>query len=78
MANVWKCVNLSGLVFYINHLRQAVNETVFPPLLFFTAVMAATLKMRAPVRKFPSLCLLVRAEIVAPTEGKINTGGLVE
>lgn len=30
MANVWKCVNLSGLVFYINHLRQAVNETVFP------------------------------------------------
>jgi len=40
--------------------------------------MAATLKMKAPVRRSPSPCLLARAEIVALMEGKINTGEMVE
>jgi len=71
-------VNLPALVFYINLLRQAINKAtkVFHSLL--PAVMAATLKMKAPVRRSPSPCLLARAEIVAPMEGKINTGEMVE
>lgn len=40
--------------------------------------MAVTLKMWAPVRKCPSLCLWARAETVAPTEDRINTGVLEE